>query len=245
MSVKRKVTVPAGSSLSLVPIGDGLAPGVLIVASAELALSRWSDVRMAAGGVWGGSSLTGGVAPVSCGYSLSRPLSPPATTLEPCAGIRLMSTGVPALLILCLCVHIGIRARRPSVPRFTVCVLTRNSEGTTPAVVPGARSSSPPRPERSSECTLSWVAVKWSAPCHLPGDNQPDMLDQFMGSKNGRGDAPDQNRPRPGADPQLPAWSIQVSCPVEVDLRNVRGTLFVVAEEQGQLRLGSSSGLLS
>ena len=30
-----------------------------------------------------------------------------------------------------------------------------------------------------------------------------------------------------------------------VDLRNVRGTLFVLAEEQGQPRLGSSSGLLS
>jgi hypothetical protein len=55
MSVKRKVTVPAGSSLSLVPVGDGLATAVLIVASAGLALSRWSDVRMAAGGVWGGS----------------------------------------------------------------------------------------------------------------------------------------------------------------------------------------------
>jgi hypothetical protein len=55
MSVKRKVTVPAGSSLSLVPVGDGLATAVLIVASAELALSRWSDVKMAAGWVWCGS----------------------------------------------------------------------------------------------------------------------------------------------------------------------------------------------
>ncbi len=55
MSVKRKVTVPAGSSLSLVPVGDGLASAVLIVASAELALSRSSDVKMAAGWVWGGS----------------------------------------------------------------------------------------------------------------------------------------------------------------------------------------------
>jgi hypothetical protein len=55
MSVKRKVTVPAGSSLSLVPVGDGLAPAVLIVAFAELALSGWSDLRMAAGGFWGGS----------------------------------------------------------------------------------------------------------------------------------------------------------------------------------------------
>ena len=39
----------------LVPVGDGLATAVLIVASAELALGRWSDVRMAAGWVWGGS----------------------------------------------------------------------------------------------------------------------------------------------------------------------------------------------
>jgi hypothetical protein len=55
MSVKRKVTVPAGSSLSLVPVGDGLATAVLIVASVELARSRWSEVKMAAGCVWGGS----------------------------------------------------------------------------------------------------------------------------------------------------------------------------------------------
>ena len=55
MSVKRKVTVPAGSPLSLVPASDGLATAVLIVASVELALGRWSDVRMAAGWVWGGS----------------------------------------------------------------------------------------------------------------------------------------------------------------------------------------------
>jgi hypothetical protein len=32
---------------------------------------------------------------------------------------------------------------------------------------------------------------------------------------------------------------------MRVDLRNVRGTLFVLAEEQGQPRLGSSSGWLS
>jgi hypothetical protein len=55
MSVKRKVTVPAGSSLTLIPVGDGVATAVLIVASAELALSRWPDVKMAAGSVWGGS----------------------------------------------------------------------------------------------------------------------------------------------------------------------------------------------
>jgi hypothetical protein len=55
MSVKRKVTVPAGSSLSLVPVGDELATAVLIVASGGLALSRWSDMKMAAGWVWGRS----------------------------------------------------------------------------------------------------------------------------------------------------------------------------------------------
>jgi hypothetical protein len=55
MSVKRKVTVPAGRPVSLVPVGNGLATAVLIVTSAEPALSRWSDVRMAAGSVGAGS----------------------------------------------------------------------------------------------------------------------------------------------------------------------------------------------
>jgi hypothetical protein len=94
---------------------------------------------------------------VSCG--LSRPLSPPATTLEPCAAIRLMSTGVPALLILCPRWHMGIRAIQPSVPRFIVCVLTRNSEGITPDMC-SARSSSPapiridPGPEQILNCRM-------------------------------------------------------------------------------------------
>ena len=68
MSVKRKVTVPAGSSAS---------PGV-----------------------WGGSWLTGDIAPVPCESSFSRPVSPPAPTIEPCGSIRLMSTGRPTRGIL-------------------------------------------------------------------------------------------------------------------------------------------------
>jgi hypothetical protein len=53
---------------------------------------------------------------------------------------------------------------------------------------------------------------------------------------------------RPGRSPgnaNRPQASLISASHSTVDLRNVRGTLFVLAEEQGQPRLGSSSGLLS
>jgi hypothetical protein len=104
------------------------------------------------------------------------------------------------------------------MPRFIVCVLTRNSEGITPDIF-SARSSSLAEIRTFQRTHLELGSRQVVNPCNLPGDNQPDMLDQFMGSKTALGDAPDQNRPRPGADPQLPAWSIQVSCPVDGTLR--------------------------
>jgi hypothetical protein len=89
-------------------------------------------------------------------------------------------------------------------------VLTRNSEGITPDIC-GARPSSPAKIRTFQRMHLDLGSCQEVNPCRLPRDNQPDILDQFMGNKNGRR-RPDQNRPRPGADPQLPAWSIQVSC---------------------------------
>jgi hypothetical protein len=52
-------------------------------------------------------------------------------------------------------------------------------------------------------------------PCHLPGNNQPDTLDQAMGNKKRPSATPQSESTQAEADPQLPAWSIQVSCPVD------------------------------
>ena len=160
------------------PILTGLRPSVPLFSSPRWrhSGSLWRrhgrpgpEYRSPHPGTWQ-DAVTSGVASVSCGHSLSRPLSPPATTLEPRAAIRLMSTRLPALLISCLCGHMGIRAIRPAVPQFIACVLTRNTEGVTPDICSAVhrrrpRSKSTQAQSRSSTARRS---IQVSCPLGRP-----------------------------------------------------------------------------
>ena len=120
-----------------------------------------------------------------------------------------------SLVILCPCGHMRIRSNTTIYPRFIVCVLTRNSEGITPDIC-SARSSSPAETRTFQRMPLELGSCQVVNTYNLPGDNQPDMPDQFVGSKK-RPSATPPIRIDPGPEQILncPHGQIQVSCPVD------------------------------